>query len=177
MSYENAPATKLLATHCCVCGRPLVDALSVELGIGPECRAKNGYNDVTDPTARAEANKLVHAIAAGACGNPLDLIIALASLRVYGFERLADTLTDRKAAVRVEDLGDGKISLTTPYDAGFVAALKAATPWRRFVKDDSGARWVVAGDEDVKKKLFAAMRRAFPNTLGVGPRGAFAIGA
>ena len=38
MSYENAPATKMLATNCCCCGRPLVDSMSVELGIGPECR-------------------------------------------------------------------------------------------------------------------------------------------
>ena len=35
--YTNAPATKLLATNCLACGRPLVDALSVERGVGPEC--------------------------------------------------------------------------------------------------------------------------------------------
>ena len=43
MSYENAPATQLLATHCCCCARPLVDAKSVELGVGPDCRKKHGY--------------------------------------------------------------------------------------------------------------------------------------
>jgi hypothetical protein len=43
MSYENAPATRLLASHCCICGRPLVDGLSVELGLGPECRKRHGY--------------------------------------------------------------------------------------------------------------------------------------
>jgi hypothetical protein len=44
MSYENAPATRLLATNCGCCGRQLVDAVSVEAGIGPECRKKHGYN-------------------------------------------------------------------------------------------------------------------------------------
>lgn len=45
MGYENAPATKLLATHCCCCARPLVDAKSVELGIGPECRKRHGFTE------------------------------------------------------------------------------------------------------------------------------------
>lgn len=35
-TYENAPATKMLATNCVVCGRALVDAVSVEMGIGPD---------------------------------------------------------------------------------------------------------------------------------------------
>lgn len=43
MSYENAPATILLATHCACCGRPLVDAASVETGIGPDCRKRHGF--------------------------------------------------------------------------------------------------------------------------------------
>ena len=45
MSYENAPATQLIATHCACCGRPLVDAASVERGVGPECARKYGYSE------------------------------------------------------------------------------------------------------------------------------------
>lgn len=48
MGYENAPATKLLATHCCCCARPLVDAKSVELGIGPECRKRHGFAEAQE---------------------------------------------------------------------------------------------------------------------------------
>lgn len=44
-NYENAPATILLATHCCVCGRPLCDSDSVEIGIGPTCRGKSNVVD------------------------------------------------------------------------------------------------------------------------------------
>lgn len=43
-SYTAAPACEMLATHCCVCGLPLLDALSVELGIGPICRKKYGFD-------------------------------------------------------------------------------------------------------------------------------------
>jgi len=38
--YEQALSTRLLATHCCCCNRPLRDADSVSLGIGPICREK-----------------------------------------------------------------------------------------------------------------------------------------
>lgn len=43
MTYVNAAATRFIATHCAVCGRPLVDADSVQMAIGPDCRAKHGY--------------------------------------------------------------------------------------------------------------------------------------
>ena len=57
MSYENAAATKLLATNCVICGRALVDATSVELGVGPECR-KHVDGDIADDT-RKTANEQV----------------------------------------------------------------------------------------------------------------------
>lgn len=44
-SYVNAPATKMLATNCACCGRPLVDAHSVETGVGPDCRKMHGYDE------------------------------------------------------------------------------------------------------------------------------------
>jgi hypothetical protein len=43
MSYESAPATKMLATQCACCGRALVDAASIEAGMGPTCRKQHGY--------------------------------------------------------------------------------------------------------------------------------------
>lgn len=62
-TYENAPATKLLATNCACCGRALVDAKSVECGIGPDCREKYGVDvDVTE-AAREEANQIVFQLA------------------------------------------------------------------------------------------------------------------
>ena len=51
-SYETAPATRMLATQCAVCARPLLDAVSVETGIGPHCRAKYGFNVEVAPELR-----------------------------------------------------------------------------------------------------------------------------
>jgi len=42
-SYINATATKFIATHCAVCGKALVDADSVQMAIGPECRKRHGH--------------------------------------------------------------------------------------------------------------------------------------
>jgi len=39
-AHVNAKATKILATHCCVCSTPLVDAKSIQAGIGPVCARK-----------------------------------------------------------------------------------------------------------------------------------------
>lgn len=49
MGYEQAFSTKLLATHCAYCGRPLRDADSVENGMGPVCRARVGVNPDVAP--------------------------------------------------------------------------------------------------------------------------------
>jgi hypothetical protein len=46
-TYEAAPATHLLATHCAVCNRALRDATSVERGVGPDCAEKYGYADAS----------------------------------------------------------------------------------------------------------------------------------
>jgi SWI/SNF-related matrix-associated actin-dependent regulator 1 of chromatin subfamily A len=41
MSYESESGTKLLATHCLICGRALRDPESIERGIGPICNEKH----------------------------------------------------------------------------------------------------------------------------------------
>jgi hypothetical protein len=61
-SYTDAPAVALLATHCALCGRPLLDAPSVECGMGPVCRSK-ALQDAPE-AHRAEVNALVARIAA-----------------------------------------------------------------------------------------------------------------
>lgn len=48
MCYETAPATLLLATHCCLCNRVLADAASVERGMGPTCAEKAGVGDASE---------------------------------------------------------------------------------------------------------------------------------
>lgn len=94
MSHDNAPATRLVATRCAVCGRSLVDAESVEAGIGPDCRQKYGFNIPVEPELRAIANKIVHDIALGSYpGAEVDE--PLRELRALGFDHLADRIAER----------------------------------------------------------------------------------
>lgn len=167
MSYENAPATHMLATHCAVCSRPLVDAASVEAGMGPDCRDRHGYNDPVAEAARPEANKLVHDIALGV-GLP-ELIAALARLRALGLGRLAGIIEARRADIKVEEHGN-LLHVSTPFSEDAIGA------WRTV----PGRRWDKALKVNVvpaaqKVALWALFKRCYPGTLGVGPRGLFAV--
>ncbi len=174
MSYETAPATRMLATHCAVCRRPLVDAASVEAGIGPDCREKHGYDIDVNEDARREANKLVHEIAVGA--DPSMLPMQLCALRVYGFDRLADVIIDRQAKVKVTVAaqthhGAELLALETPYNPEFTEALKHAVVWRKW--DREAKVWLVPAG--ARNAVWAVLKRFFKGTLGVGPRGPFMV--
>lgn len=74
MTYENAPSTKLLATHCACCGRALRDAKSVERGVGPDCAEKYGYEEAQGPANWPEAVRL--GLAAGLDASDLEALTA-----------------------------------------------------------------------------------------------------
>jgi len=61
MGYELSKACRVVATNCCICNRPLVDCKSVELGIGPVCRAKYFKDVVTSPEQVDAAMRLLWA--------------------------------------------------------------------------------------------------------------------
>ncbi len=186
MSYENAPATKLLATHCCCCGRPLLDATSVELGIGPDCRRKFGYaapdgavdlkalealgvdtNDgeiFADRTPREMANKLVHEVACGV--DRARLSKAIGMLAALGFRKLATRLGDQATKLRVEVEGD-ELVVRAPYDACFVEATRAI-PGRRWVKETKVTRF----PRSARRAVWGALVRCFPGGLLATPKGA-----
>ena len=50
-AWEASEECRFISTHCGCCGRALKDALSVEKGIGPDCRAL--YGDVTTTPSAA----------------------------------------------------------------------------------------------------------------------------
>ena len=55
MSYENAPATKMLATNCACCGPAAGRRAERRGGIGPHCRKRHGFST---PDAGADWDKL-----------------------------------------------------------------------------------------------------------------------
>lgn len=110
--YTDAPATDLLATRCAACGRPLLDAVSVEIGMGPVCRERAGLDgagtgaywptvvsllagtgiDLSGADARRTANKVVHRIAADQ--GAADVPVLLGALDALGFAGVASAIRE-----------------------------------------------------------------------------------
>jgi hypothetical protein len=173
--YENAPATRMLATECAVCSRPLVDAVSVETGIGPECRRKHGYTVDVSEEARAEGNVIVHAIAAGLHTDAADFVLALARLRVLGFETLADTITRRQGggieiATDADPRGGVLLTVKTPYNASATDAWRRV-PGRRW----NGERKVNTAPYSSKAAVWDLLRQYHHGAIGLGPTGPFVV--
>lgn len=170
MSYENAPATQMIATHCCVCNRPLVDSVSVELGIGPECRKKHGFNLEVSPEARLAANALVHKLAASwNTSSEMDLMAALKELQGLGFLQLAATIARRLAAVTVTE-ADGVVTVDAAYSEKATAAFRKV-PGRKW----DATNKVNTFPESSKNILWGAIKHAYAGSIGVGPKGIFSI--
>src|SRR5688572_31962314 len=193
MSYENAPATAMLATHCAVCRRPLVDAVSVETGIGPDCRAKYGYGEAqaeaywtaalstlvglevasaveTAADAHQAANILVRHIAASDRVGPAYEAMVKA-LHELGFRTLATKIATRCAGVIVERDGDDLL-VRAPYSA------EANRDWYalggRFAKKPFPHRRVPATEAN-RRALWTLLQRHYAGVLMVGPEGLRAI--
>lgn len=167
MSYENAPATRLVATHCAVCARPLVDAPSVESGIGPVCREKYGLNVDMAEDVRREANRLVYQIAAHQKG--ISVAQAVGRLRELGLEKLASRIAERAADIVIEEDGEDLV-VRAPY-------LPEAIPAFRGIR---GRRW----DKEAKanrvpararRELWLLLQRFYSGSVGVGPKGGFEV--
>lgn len=193
MSYESAPATKILATSCACCGRPLVDATSVETGVGPDCRARFGYaeaqgepdwtaaqhalNSMAGPIfplplewnldARRCANVIVYHIALEQSGPNVNLLQR--ALVALGYTMLAERIAKRLAKIQIEVNGQEYL-VKAPY-------IEDAPSWASNVP---GARWSPTLKRRIvpvssRKELFAALQRAYPGQTAVGPKGLFTL--
>lgn len=198
MGYENAPATTMLATHCACCAKVLVDAVSVETGVGPECRRKHGFEDaqgeadwpacfgalagakspdvwallvgVKDDAHKA-ANIIVHRVAVDQSGGDVPAMVA--AIHALGFTKLAARIGQRLGAVSIELDGDSYI-VRAPYNPDHVEQMRRV-PGRRFERVP-GKR---GGHDRVpvssRRALWTALRATFAGALAFGPNGAFTI--
>lgn len=178
MSYENATATKLLATNCVCCGRSLVDAVSVELGIGPECR--EGFNaDLTDDS-RKEANRLVFEASIAAVQGKIEVVRANAEkVGQMGYGELAEKMVRRfqkaEKLADIEIVQDGMMyRVTTPYrrkDSKVFIDAWRSIPGRRW---ENGANVVPVTS---KAALWELLQQFFAGKYAKGPKGVFKIPA
>jgi hypothetical protein len=188
MNYTNAAATALFATHCLFCGRPLLDANSVQTGVGPVCREKWGVNIEVDEESRETANKIIHEAALSATSNDRRVEIAT-QLDELGFGLVASKVRQRflKAAVTIETremtfgpnapVVEAYVVLTGSYNAEFVDALKAEVDWtkRTVLRDEKGKFVAWAFAPSAKTTIWNLIKVHFAGQTGFGPKGVFQI--
>jgi hypothetical protein len=188
MSYETAPATLLIATHCAVCNRALVDSVSVEAGIGPDCRAKHGYGEAqgapdyakaartlaTENAATADelaawvlldaqsfANKLVHRVACAATANrPSTRGACIVAIAALGFDKLARILARAAKGICVDEVG-GMLVVVSPFSPAFNDAARKI-PGTRWVKNADGKGGARHIPESSRGALWAALKTSYP---------------
>ncbi len=145
MSYEDAPATKMLAAFCAMCARELLDAQSVEAGVGPVCRAKYGIADTLDEDDRKLANNLIHMIA---CEQSDTTAVrgALKALDRLGCANIVDRISKRIYGDPIKAwVENGRLVLKAPYDPDF----------NRLVQRISSRRW----DREIRANTFDLVSR------------------
>jgi len=198
MSYETAPSTILLATHCCACNRPLRDAESVEAGMGPDCREKYGYACAQGTAdwskvsaamaglnaeafaavsahygdAHKMANVLVHRAACESRDARIPFVELVAAL---GFVKLATKLAEAAGEV-VEITRDGDtFAVFTPYNASFVDDLKSARIGARWAKERKA--WTVPADDHTRAVLWSVVKRHYAGAMLASAKGLTRIAA
>lgn len=192
-NYEDAPAAELVATHCAACGRPLLDAVSVECGMGPVCRAKAGLDgagagadwprvvallagsgiDLSTPDARRVANRIVNRIAAAQQSESVPAL--LGALDALGFAGVAKAIREhikvRVPTVSVALEGDRFTVTVADLDRetfGAVVAALRSVPGRWF----DGDRKVNVVPSRARVQLWRALNTALPAGAHIaGPKG------
>lgn len=145
--YTDAPACRILAIRCCACNTPLLDSVSMQLGIGPDCRKRlMGKGQGHSEEARTEANHIVYVLALAIGGQAIPaeydtaachaacliggvravtaMLLAdrpegklLDRLRELGFAKLADKFEEKWMPIRITDHANFKRHTADPGQA------------------------------------------------------------
>lgn len=183
----------MVATQCACCSRPLVDADSVEAGIGPECRKRHGFGvPVAEPDwgraidilggipgdqvppgvydgidaidPHAICNALVHAIAVNQMGDHCARMALV--IDALGYARLAERIIKRLGTVHVTPFKDRFYSVSAPYQDEFVSLIKGV-PGRRW----DGKLKVNIVPQTQARTLADILRRCYPGYVCVSDKG------
>jgi hypothetical protein len=188
--YLAAPALELVATACCLCGRALLDAASVERGVGPTCAKRAGVGDAAHPAewervrallgalglsprgyddARAEANRITHRI--GAAPSAPEVPQLLEVIEALGYHRLAAAIAEHVVPVTITVANDNDTLVVTTSRLDdtlfeqYVLALRAVP----------GRHWDTERKANIvpvrsKRALWEALKKCLP-------KGAVVVGA
>jgi hypothetical protein len=174
-----------MATNCCACGKPLVDAKSVETGMGPVCRKKYGYGVEVSEDARVRANAIIYqlALAVSTGAVTLETLKLTVELTALGFPLIADIFNYNCAPVTVEVREhdeDLRYFVRTPYDPAFNSSSWMKGRYGVKIEAVSTSKkkvfhWVFPHTEEARTKIFNALVKHFGGTLARGPLGPFTV--
>ena len=181
MSYLHADKTKLLATRCICCGKPLCDAESVERGIGPDC-SDEGYGQSVDPSIREAANIITRDAAIAAQRGDIAMVeVFAAQIKQLGLERLSSLMlrrfknADRLAKIVISEEVD-RFLVETPFrrkdKVAFIAAWRAI-PGRQLLRRNGHVYNVIPKTQKVV--LWNLLKHFFAGNYVKGPKGLFKI--
>lgn len=175
-TYTSAPATTMVATNCAICALPLVEADSVETGVGPTCRKKHGFLvPCSEPDAaalerwtvaldrkdaRGCVNVLTYRIAAMQDGPKVPEMIG--AIYALGYRKLAQAIGKRVGTLLLEFTND-EIAVTAPYSTSFLDALR----WINGRWWDAKRKVNVVPVEE-KRALWAALKSSYPGRTLIG---------
>lgn len=191
--YTASPGTDLVATRCACCSRELLDAVSVETGMGEWCRARHGYKaaDVApaweavrsavaphvvalampagwDEDARRAANVLVHRIASEHDGERA--LACTNALHALGFHKLAKRVAVRLAKIEVWE-EEQDIVVRAPFSEDLMRV-----PGRRWIEAEKVTRFTVRRSFDgMRRMVLDALARSFPGAAVLGMDGLFVL--
>ena len=198
--YTMAPATTLLDMACACCSKPLLDADSIEAGVGPECRRKHGYTKAQGSADWMQAHTILMASSLwenadlehtfvnaqntddarrasnafvhyiAAHQTGVDVLVAVNVVRLLGYTTLADRMVKRLATVRIEVVS-GRLLLKAPYSDAAVMAFRTI-PGRVWDKTTKQTSFPI----EQKRSVFEALKSCFAGAIGFGPKGLFTLG-
>jgi uncharacterized Zn finger protein (UPF0148 family) len=174
----------MMQQHCAVCGMPIVDTISVNEGMGPDCREKAGMDIDVSPEARSEANKLVYQIAEDrkhGKRNADAWEAAIARINALGFTTLGALLSSKltslvetatKTAKIVLTEKDGRIAVKSPWCAAALDGFRAL-PGRRW--DAANKCNTIPATPEAKRALLALLRTHYAGKHALGAKGVFTL--
>jgi hypothetical protein len=153
--------------RCVVCHRKMNDALSIEVGMGPECRDRFSYPDSVALDVQDEVVQLVRSISVAQ--PDISMVESILKLHIMGLTALADHLELNLIPVVITE-EQGRLLVRTSYHYSAVEAFKAI-PGRRW----DAAKGVNKFPMNAKAAIFGVLKKFYLGSVALGPKGAFIV--
>lgn len=164
-------------TCCVVCGKSLFNQDSVEYGIGPVCRSRMGFQELSQPHREIVGELIQKGLKARFEAVGLVSIVEIAAkVAELGYPNVAQKIRTTFADVQIETL-ENSVSVVSPYSPVFTDEARALKGrWNPEIK---GWSFWLPRDAQAsilrRRAVLAALREAYTGLLAVSQKGAFVL--